>query len=132
MGFQMINTLRPTDAPTSSAPFTLSLVVPVHNEAKVLPELLRRSVASLQKVTSSFEIILVNDGSTDSSLDVMRTLRDECDAVAIVNLSRNFGKEAALTAGLHYSGGDAVVVIDADLHSRIAAANPSGSSSPLS
>ena len=61
------------------------------------------------------EIVYVNDGSNDDTLDILLDMRENDNHVAIVNLSRNFGKEIALTAGLHYTKGDAVVVIDADL-----------------
>ena len=63
----------------------------------------------------SWELVLVNDGSTDATLDVMQRLRAADPRIAVVNLSRNFGKEAATTAGLDHAQGDAVVLLDADL-----------------
>ncbi len=93
----------------------LSVVVPAFNEAEVLTCFHDRLSAVLQDVLLSAEIVYVNDGSSDATLDVMRTLAANDGRVAIVNLSRNFGKEIALTAGLDHAQGDAVVVIDADL-----------------
>jgi glycosyltransferase involved in cell wall biosynthesis len=94
---------------------TLSLVVPAYNEEDVLPEFHRRASAVLDALSMSVEIIYVNDGSSDQTLEVLRTLRDQDSRVGIIDLSRNFGKEIALTAGLDRACGDAVVVIDADL-----------------
>lgn len=93
----------------------LSVVVPAFNEAEVLTRFHERLSAVLQDVPLTAEIVYVNDGSSDATLDVMRTLAANDGRVAIVNLSRNFGKEIALTAGLDHARGDAVVVIDADL-----------------
>ncbi len=93
--------------------FTLSIVVPAYNEAEVLPEFHRRLKTVLATLACRWEIIYVNDGSTDQTREVLQQLRDP--SVAIIDLSRNFGKEIALTAGLDHASGDAVVVIDADL-----------------
>jgi glycosyltransferase involved in cell wall biosynthesis len=93
----------------------LSIVVPAYNEEEVIPEFHKRASLVLKSLPLNVEIIYVNDGSTDRTLDVMRHLRESDQRVAIVDLSRNFGKEAAMSAGLDYSNGDAVVVIDADL-----------------
>ncbi|MDW7710842.1 MAG: glycosyltransferase family 2 protein [Deferrisomatales bacterium] len=93
--------------------FTLSVVVPAYNEEEVLPELHRRLSAVLERLGAEWEIVYVNDGSTDGTLGVMTGFGDP--RVAIIDLSRNFGKEIALTAGLDHARGDGVVVIDADL-----------------
>jgi glycosyltransferase involved in cell wall biosynthesis len=93
----------------------LSVVVPVFNEQDVLPEFHRRLVAVLDHLDVTSEIIYINDGSKDSSLLMMKELWASEERVAIVNLSRNFGKETAVTAGLDHVRGDAAVVIDADL-----------------
>jgi len=93
----------------------LSVVVPVFNEEKVLSEFHRRLADVLDKLSAQSDIIYVNDGSTDNSLHEIRRLKTEDDRVAIVDLSRNFGKEIAMTAGFDHARGDAVVVIDADL-----------------
>jgi polyisoprenyl-phosphate glycosyltransferase len=93
----------------------LSVVVPAFNEDEVLPELHRRLCAVLDAMAVSAEVVYVNDGSTDRTLAVMTALREADPRVAVVDLSRNFGKEIALTAGLDHARGDAVVIIDADL-----------------
>jgi polyisoprenyl-phosphate glycosyltransferase len=94
---------------------SLSVVVPVYNESEVLPELHRRLAAVLDGLDCDAEIVFVNDGSTDRSLEVLTALHDADPRVAVLDLSRNFGKEIAMSAGLDHAGGDAVVVIDADL-----------------
>jgi glycosyltransferase involved in cell wall biosynthesis len=93
----------------------LSIVVPAYNEQEVLPVFHKRLSAVLDSMAVDAEIIYVNDGSTDQTLQSMEHLREEDPRIAIIDLSRNFGKEAALTAGLDHANGDAVVVIDADL-----------------
>jgi len=97
-------------------PMSLSVVVPVFNEQAVLPEFHRRLSSVLgQLPLQRCDVIYVNDGSTDGSLELMRRLRERDRRVAIIDLSRNFGKEVAMTAGLDHAGGDAVILIDADL-----------------
>jgi len=93
----------------------LAVVVPCYNEQEVLPEFHRRLAAVLKHIDADAEVIYVNDGSRDHTIEVMRSLAEADDRVTILDLSRNFGKEVALTAGLDHAHGDAVVVIDADL-----------------
>jgi len=93
----------------------ISIVVPAYNEEEVLHEFYRRSVAVLRSLGNPYEIIFVNDGSRDRTLAVMNELRAIDGRIAIIDLSRNFGKEIALTAGLDHCQGDVIVVIDADL-----------------
>jgi len=93
----------------------ISVIVPAYNEEEVLPEFHARLGDVLASVKMDVEIIYINDGSNDHTLDILHRLQGTDDRVAIVDLSRNFGKEIALTAGLHQAKGDAVVVIDADL-----------------
>lgn len=93
----------------------LSIVVPVYDEQAVLREFHRRLSDVLQALPWQAEVVYVNDGSTDGTLTIMDGLKEADSRVAIVDLSRNFGKEIALTAGLDHATGDAVVVIDADL-----------------
>lgn len=95
--------------------FCLSVVVPAYNEEEVLPELHRRLSAVLVNCCPNYEIVFVNDGSRDRTLQVMRDMKAADPHVGYINLSRNFGKETAMTAGLDAARGDAVVVIDADL-----------------
>lgn len=107
-----------TDRVDPSAPgagSSLSVVVPCFNEQEVLPEFHRRLAAVLEQLGMPREIVYVNDGSTDGTLRLMRELQAGHPEVAVVDLSRNFGKEVAMTAGLDACCGDAVVVIDADL-----------------
>lgn len=94
----------------------LSVVVPVFNEQEVLVDFHRRLSDSLAKaaVTQS-EIIYVNDGSTDTSRSLLMQLMRQDRRVQVLDLSRNFGKEAAMTAGLDHAAGDVVIIIDADL-----------------
>jgi glycosyltransferase involved in cell wall biosynthesis len=94
---------------------TLSIVVPVYNEQEVLREFHRRVSAVLATMNVDAEIVFVNDGSRDQSLPLLCALRDADPRVTVVDLSRNFGKEVAMSAGLDFACGDAVVVLDADL-----------------
>jgi len=94
---------------------TLSVVVPVYNEKEVLVDFHERITHVLDNLSLAAEIIYVNDGSLDDTLSILNKIREQDVRVAIVDLSRNFGKEIAMTAGLHKADGDAVIVIDADL-----------------
>ena len=93
----------------------LSVVVPAFNESPVLGEFHRRLSEVMRAIGMDYEIIYVDDGSTDDTAAVLNRLRDNDESVAVIELSRNFGKEVALTAGLDHAGGDAVIIIDADL-----------------
>jgi len=93
----------------------ISIVVPAYNEAEVLSEFHKTVDKALSRLPFNLEIIYINDGSTDNTLDIINGLRANDKRITLIDLSRNFGKEIALTAGLHKAAGDAVVVIDADL-----------------
>ena len=93
----------------------LSVVIPMHNEQEGLAALFDRLVPVLEDLPLRYEIVCVNDGSRDDTLDHLLALRRRYRCLRVVDLSRNFGKEAALTAGLDHARGDAVVPIDADL-----------------
>jgi polyisoprenyl-phosphate glycosyltransferase len=93
---------------------TFSVVIPVFDEAEVLPEFHRR-LSGVMDLLGTWEAIYVNDGSRDATLLLVEALHRTEPRVAVLNLSRNFGKEIATTAGLEHAGGDAVIVIDADL-----------------
>ena len=96
----------------------LSVIVPAFNEEEVLPIFHARLVTALDALPEfarCWEIVYVNDGSKDATLRILKDLQRHCAAVGIANLSRNFGKEAAMSAGLRLARGDAVVLIDADL-----------------
>lgn len=93
----------------------VSVVLPVYNEAEVLRTLLSRVRAALMSCESRYEIIFVDDGSTDSSPEILDSLAAEHRGVRAVHLSRNFGHQAAVQAGLAHAQGDAVVLMDSDL-----------------
>ncbi|HXI87059.1 MAG TPA: glycosyltransferase family 2 protein [Parvularculaceae bacterium] len=96
-------------------PRLLSIVCPAFNEETALPAFHRAVRKAMNDLDQPYEVVFVNDGSRDETLFVMRQLRLRHPNTAIVDLSRNFGKEIALAAGLDAAKGDAVVVIDADL-----------------
>lgn len=93
----------------------LSVVVPVFNEEAVISEFNRRIVETLDHLPLGWELIYVNDGSGDRSAELIRGFLACSPNTALLDLSRNFGKEAAMTAGIDHVSGDALVVIDADL-----------------
>lgn len=93
----------------------LSLIVPLFNEGAGLDVFFARIVPILQSITGNFEIVCVNDGSRDDTLPRLKAWHQRDSRIKIVDFSRNFGKELALTAGLDYSNGAAVIPIDADL-----------------
>ena len=94
---------------------TFSIVAPIFNEAGNLPELYRRVREVMAKTGEPWELVLVDDGSTDGSTDIIRSLAAEDALVRPVIFARNFGHQLAVTAGLDYSRGDAVTIIDSDL-----------------
>ena len=94
---------------------TLTVVLPVYNEEALLPELHRRLVAALGPLGLPYEILYVDDGSSDRSLEVVTALAREDSRVGVLSLSRNFGHQMALTAGLDHARGEAVVLMDSDL-----------------
>jgi polyisoprenyl-phosphate glycosyltransferase len=93
----------------------ITLVVPAYNEEPVLPEFVKRARAALDATGLSWEIIFADDGSKDATAELIRALRRQDPRIGLISLSRNFGKEIAVTAGLDHARGRAVVVIDADL-----------------
>ncbi len=93
----------------------ISIVVPAYNEASNLGELHRRVVAALAPLGLSYEFVIVDDGSTDNTSAVIATLATEDSHIAHLEFSRNFGKEAATSAGIAAARGDAIILIDADL-----------------
>lgn len=93
----------------------VSLVVPCHNEEKNLSVLYERVKAVMEQTGKSWELVCVNDGSKDNTLDYLVALHGNDPRVVVIDLSRNFGKEAALTAGLDFARGDCAIPLDADL-----------------
>lgn len=94
---------------------TISIVIPVYNEAANVPLLYKELLRHTQRLPYIFEVIFVDDGSRDDSARILRGLEDSDPDVRLIELARNFGKEAAVTAGLHAARGDAAIVMDADL-----------------
>ena len=93
----------------------LSVVAPVYNERETLPELLERLTAALNGMDRSYEIIFVDDGSTDGSREMLRAMNAADPRVRVVELTRNFGQSPAIYAGLSRSRGDYTILIDSDL-----------------
>jgi polyisoprenyl-phosphate glycosyltransferase len=93
----------------------LSLVLPVFNEEEVLPELGDRLAAFLKDLALETEVIFVDDGSKDRSFEILSAMAKEHSNYRVVSFSRNFGHQRAITAGMDYARGEAVVVMDADL-----------------
>ncbi len=94
----------------------ISFVIPVYNEEKNIPQLYRRCIDALGSIRhKGYEFLFVNDGSTDGSMDVIRSLVSTDRNVRYIDLSRNFGQQIALSAGLDHCSGDWVAILDADL-----------------
>lgn len=93
----------------------ISIIIPIYNEQEVIPELYERIKNSVSKITSNYELIFVNDGSKDNSLIELLKLTKIDNRVFYLNFSRNFGHQIAVTAGLDFCRGNAVVIIDGDL-----------------
>jgi dolichol-phosphate mannosyltransferase len=94
---------------------TLSIVIPVFNEEETIPELERRLEAFLSELGETWEVVFVDDGSRDGSRTLLRSMAERDHRYRVLALSRNFGHQLAITAGLDHAEGDAVVVMDADL-----------------
>ena len=92
-----------------------SLVIPVFNEEKLLDELLRRTLSSVESFTDDYEIIFIDDGSTDKCLTMLLGYRKGNEKIRVLSLSKNFGHQAAYTAGLEYSRGEIIGMMDGDL-----------------
>lgn len=93
----------------------ISIVVPLYNESDNIEYLFTRLITVVEEIGASYEVICINDGSKDNTLDKLLQLHQQNSTIKIINLARNFGKEIALTAGLDYARGAAVIPIDADL-----------------
>lgn len=106
---------KPLNLKSRHNPKLLSLVIPIYNEEEVLPYLRERLEKLISQLPCLVELILVNDGSKDLTLALLLKWAKENSQIKIVDLARNFGHQAALTAGLDHANGDVVVVMDADL-----------------
>ena len=105
--------LDPTDL--SAARPEISVVIPVFNEGENIHEVLGRLVPVMERCAASFEVVFVDDGSSDETMASLRRANQTDRRVRAVSFSRNFGKEIAIAAGLDHADGDAVVIMDADL-----------------
>ncbi len=92
-----------------------SLIIPVYNEEDMIDELAARSIKAVESFTSNYEILFINDGSTDSTLSKLIEVRKYHSRIKIVDLSKNFGHQAAFTAGLEMALGNFVAMMDGDL-----------------
>ena len=93
----------------------LSVIIPVHNESANIAPLCERLFPILNRITSAWEVIFIDDGSRDDTLAIIREFSQKEPRIGAVSFSRNFGKEIAIAAGLDHARGDAVVIMDADL-----------------
>ena len=93
----------------------LSLVIPIFNEEKLVDELVKRTIAAVESFVTDYEIIFVDDGSTDTSLAILLEWRKRDKKIKILSLSKNFGHQAAYTAGLEFSKGEFIGMMDGDL-----------------
>ena len=95
---------------------TITIIIPAYNEEESLPYLIERLKKLINSINNyNFEILFINDGSKDKTLELIKKYREEDNRISYVNFSRNFGKETAMIAGLDYAKGDAVIFMDADL-----------------
>lgn len=92
-----------------------SLIIPIYNEEENIPELYRRVSAVMDQLDGTSELILINDGSRDRSLMMMRELHDQDSRVCYLSFARNFGHQTAVTAGLNFARGQGIAILDADL-----------------
>ena len=99
---------------TSESP-KYSLIIPIYNEEETIPELYSRVSKVMDSLEDSTELILINDGSQDRSLKLIKELHLEDSRVCYLNLARNFGHQTAVTAGLNFARGQVIVILDADL-----------------
>ncbi|MGA9485794.1 MAG: glycosyltransferase family 2 protein, partial [Methylocella sp.] len=100
--------------PLDTRQLELSVIVPVCNESRNIQALLKRLVPVLERCAASFEILFVDDGSTDDTLGLLRAAHTADPRILALSLSRNFGKEIAITAGIDHVRGAAAIIMDAD------------------
>ena len=92
-----------------------SLVIPLFNEEKLIDDLVNRTISAIESFTVDYEVIFVDDGSTDQSAEKILSRRNGNDRIKLLSLSKNFGHQAAYTAGLEHAGGDIIAMMDGDL-----------------
>ena len=100
---------------TENKSIEISVIIPIFNEEVIIPDLFERIKKAALRISPYYELIFVNDGSTDNSLSKLIELADKDDKVVYINFSRNFGHQIAVTAGIDYCSGNIVVIIDGDL-----------------
>ncbi len=93
----------------------LSIVIPIYNEEGLIDDLVKQTVSALESFVTDYEIIFVNDGSVDNSLEYLLNWRKENQKIKVLSLSKNFGHQAAFTAGLEHASGEIVAMMDGDL-----------------
>ena len=102
-------------APKKTSKELISIVIPCYNEQEVIRTCHTKVVEAIENLPYGFEIIYINDGSRDKTIEILREINAEDKRARILNLSRNFGKEAAMTAGIDACKGEALIILDADL-----------------
>ncbi len=93
----------------------ISIIIPIYNEEKIISELYKRLVESLKSYDGNYEVIFVNDGSTDNAFSILKTLCKNDINIKLIDLSRNFGHQLAITSGIDFATGDAIILMDGDL-----------------
>ncbi len=119
MTFQedMKDTTKGEKAPVTDSPALplISIVIPVHNESHVIAETIKETRLAALRITQQYEILIIDDGSSDGTWETVSAISQHNHKIKMIRFSRNFGKEAAILAGLKFSRGKAVVVMDGDL-----------------
>lgn len=93
----------------------LSIIIPIYNEEQIIPELHRRLTNAAKEITEDYELIFINDGSRDNSLNELKKVAQQDSKSFFINFSRNFGHQIAVTAGIDHCKGEAIAIIDGDL-----------------
>ncbi|MEA2095911.1 MAG: glycosyltransferase family 2 protein [Candidatus Cloacimonadota bacterium] len=93
----------------------LSIIIPCYNEEKIINQAHKRVLSALEKLDVDFEIIYINDGSDDRTLEILQHLAKSKNEIKIISFSRNFGHQPAVSAGIKYCSGDVAIIIDADM-----------------
>jgi polyisoprenyl-phosphate glycosyltransferase len=106
---------KDSQPPAQPAQPVYSIVAPVFNEEETLPHFYQRVVKTMEQIGESFELLLINDGSHDHSYKLMQELHERDPRVRAIDFSRNFGHQIAISAGLDYARGQAVIIMDTDL-----------------
>lgn len=94
---------------------SISIIIPVCNEEENIPDLVRSLTAALAEIETEYEVIFIDDGSTDNTFTVLKGIHKEEDCIKIIRFRRNFGQTAAISAGFDYSHGDVIITMDGDL-----------------